>query len=145
MDKDRQERFADRALWVIYPSMLLACVYYLFIAPASSAPKKISALAYGGPVDCPTTMNVRVALTEDGCFSPRTLIKDGESLGIRYLSEGYRAGPPAYRGFYRIGADAVVVTCYIDKFFDTNTSGNGCFIRGIERNIFVVRNSEGQS
>lgn len=147
MDREQQDRLVTIVLWVLWPSMLFACVYFLFFRPPTHPPAKIYAAAYAGPKGCPKEKYVEVKLTRDGCFSPKTLIvgatKKARVLGqagtgFIYTGESYKGGSkPYYFEFHRNDNDAIAIRCYNNRFYD-----NGCFIKGINKSVFVVMDGE---
>lgn len=135
---ERAEKIAGQLWWMLFLTQVAAVIYFMFLKPSAPPPATIMAESYVGPSGCPKKRHIRVRLSQNGCFSPKTLINDGKTKGFRYESDGYRGGDHLYLGFFRIDNDAVAVKCYNNKFFDTERTGNGCFIRGIERDVFVV-------
>lgn len=137
-----QEKSAGIAVLIMITFGLLYTGYLFFFASHSPVTKQISASFYQGPINCPKTIDTKIELNAGGCFSPKTILDDGIKYGFRYRSEGYRGSAPDKIIFYRNDNDAVVVVCYTDKFVNTSVTGNGCFIRGIEKDVFVVSESE---
>lgn len=132
LDRDHQEKVAGIIMWMAGLSVAAYLTYVIFFAPDPPEPKKIIAEAYSGPTGCPKERGKQVKLTKNGCFSPRTLIENGLDKGFRYYT-GRRNNPDFLRA-YRNDNDAIVVACYSKRFFN-----NGCFITGVEREVFTDR------